>query len=326
MESINSQSETLDLHSGELTDLTNLTDLTENNDVGQFLNQKPIETLSLREKINFALTNRFPRVFVTILVGKFSKIENRWLAKLSIWIWQKFVDDLKLEESPKQEYTSLRACFTRKLKPGVRQVDHQENVVVSPCDAIVGMHGRVFGNKLYQTKGFPYALEDLIPDESVREKYQNGWYVTLRLKSSMYHRFHAPIDCEINDIEYISGDAWNVNPVALKAVDKLFCKNERAVVDLNVANSEEHITLVPVAAVLVASMKFHCLDDVLDLQYKGPNKLTCKQKLVKGQEIGFFQHGSTIIMFANEKFSLSSDVRFGQYIKMGQKLFIRNET
>ena len=53
--------------------------------------------------------------------------------------------------------------------------------------------------------------------------------MTLRLTSSMYHRFHAPHDCRVEQVNYISGDTWNVNPIALKRVERLFCKNERAV-------------------------------------------------------------------------------------------------
>jgi len=59
---------------------------------------------------------------------------------------------------------------------------------------------------------------------------RNGKFVTLRLTSRMYHRFHAPHDCHIERVTLIHGDAWNVNPIALKRVERLFCKNERAVI------------------------------------------------------------------------------------------------
>ena len=74
-----------------------------------------------------------------------------------------------------------------------------------------------------------YACEDLLGDPELVERYRDGRYVTLRLTSSMYHRFHAPHDCRVEQVTYISGDTWNVNPIALKRVEKLFCKNERAV-------------------------------------------------------------------------------------------------
>ena len=88
---------------------------------------------------------------------------------------------------------------------------------MSPCDAIVGAHGAIAGTELYQAKGFPYTLQDLLPDPALVEAHRNGRYVTLRLKSSMYHRFHAPHDGRIDKVIYVSGDTWNVNPIALQA-------------------------------------------------------------------------------------------------------------
>jgi phosphatidylserine decarboxylase len=136
----------------------------------------------------------------------------------------------------------------------------------------------------------------------------------------MYHRFHAPIDCHIDEVNYISGDTWNVNPIALKRVEKLFCKNERAVIRLNTEKPEQSLVVVPVAAILVASMKFHCLQDTLDIQYRGPNKLACNADYQKGQEMGYFQHGSTIIVFAPQGYALCDGVEEGQRVYMGQQL------
>ena len=279
-----------------------------------------IKSLSQSEQLNFLLTNRIPRQTLTKFMGWYSQIENPTLAKISIALWKIFADDLDFSEAKKQKFTSLHDCFIRELKAGARPIVAQQNIVTSPCDAIVGMCGKIQGTTVYQAKGFPYELADLIPDPQLQEKYRNGLYVTLRLKSSMYHRFHAPVDCSVNHIRYISGDTWNVNPVALKRVEKLYCKNERAVVELHLANKNNSITLVPVAAVLVASMKFHCLPEPLNLSYKGANSLPCFGEYKKGEEMGYFQHGSTIIVFANENYTLDNDIANGQRIYMGQAL------
>ena len=123
----------------------------------------------------------------------------------------------------------MHDCFIRELKEGARPIDRRPDVLVSPCDAIVGACGTIAGTELYQAKGFPYTLEDLLGDRDLVEAHRNGRYVTLRLTSSMYHRFHAPHDGRIDKVIYISGDTWNVNPIALKRIERLFCKNERAV-------------------------------------------------------------------------------------------------
>src|SRR5262249_8028135 len=146
-------------------------------------------------------------------------------------------------------------------------------------------------------KGFPYTLQDLFCDLGSVEIYPNGVYATLRLKSSMYHRFHAPHDGRIEQVRYISGDTWNVNPITLKRIERLFCKNERAAVRLRLAASGQSITLVAVAAILVASIRLHCLAAALNRNYKGMSVIACDTSVRKGDELGWFEHGSTIIVF-----------------------------
>ena len=112
----------------------------------------------------------------------------------------------------------------------------------------------------------------------------------------------------------------SVNPIALKRVERLYCKNERAVIDCQLTGSGASLTLVPVAAILVASIKLNFLDDVLDLKYKGPNRISCAAAFSKGQEMGYFQHGSTIIVFASRDFTLVPNITEGSIIRMGQPL------
>ena len=110
---------------------------------------------------------------------------------------------------------------------------------------------------------------------------EGGYYLTLRLTSSMYHRFHAPCDVQLKHFTYISGDTWNVNPISLKRVEQLFCKNERIVMHLQTAAAVE-LLMVPVAAVLVASMRLHALDVLLNLCYQGPNEVPSQSNYLKG--------------------------------------------
>jgi phosphatidylserine decarboxylase len=286
-----------------------------------------IQRLTQQEKLNFLLTNRLPRRYATLFMGWFSKLKNPLIRTLSLKAWQFFADELNLEEARKKKFDSLHDCFIRQLKPGARVIERDSNVIISPCDAIVGAHGKVVDTQVYQAKGFPYSLMELLENEELTERYRDGLFITLRLKSTMYHRFHAPCDCHVSNINYISGDTWNVNPVALKRVEKLYCKNERAIIDLKLMDTGYHITLVPVAAILVAGIKLHCLPEVLDLRYKGPNHLACHAEYIKGDEMGYFQHGSTIILFASRNFNLEQTFTEGETIRMGQALLrYRNNT
>lgn len=280
--------------------------------------KKFISRLVLQEDLNFLLTNRVPRQLLTRFMGWFSQIESPWLARWSIAVWRLFTD-LDLSEARQTQFRSLHACFTRQLRDGARPIDTDPACLVSPSDGIVGACGAIQGTELIQAKGFPYTLLDLLGQQELVDYYRDGSCVTLRLTSSMYHRFHAPYDCSVKRVTYISGDTWNVNPIALKRVEKLFCKNERALIETTLS-SGQHITLVPVAAILVASIRLHFLDVLLHLRYRGPNVMDCAARFVKGEEMGWFQHGSTIIVFAPKGFALCDGIAEGARVRMGQGL------
>jgi phosphatidylserine decarboxylase len=280
-----------------------------------------IATLAQQEDLNFLLTNRIPRAALTRFMGWFSKIENPLVRDVSIGCWRLF-SDLDLSEAKKTHFRSLHDCFTRELKPGLRPVDPDPKIVASPSDAIVGAHGTIRDGELYQIKGAPYSLADLLNDPALVEQHRNGKFVTLRLTSSMYHRFHAPNDCRIERVTLIHGDTWNVNPIALKRIERLFCKNERAVIRTRL-KSGEAFTLVPVAAILVASIRLHFLDLVLNARTRGPTEFPCDVDVRKGDELGWFEHGSTIILLAPAHFEFADNVKEGGRIFAGHPL-LRN--
>jgi phosphatidylserine decarboxylase len=281
-----------------------------------------IDSVFQHEQINFILTNRIPRRLFTLFMGWFSQIEQPIVRDFSIAVWKLFAGDLDLSEARKTRFTSLHDCFVRELKAGARPVDGRREVLISPCDGVVTASGRVRGTELVQAKGLTYTLEDLVGDPLLVERYRGGCYATLRLRSSMYHRFHAPSDCDLNGVTYISGDTWNVNPIALRRIERLYCRNERAVLTLQLTGSTESLTLVPVAAILVASIHLNFIDVALNLHYKGPNRIPCRASFVKGDEMGHFKHGSTIIAFGTPGLALCDRIRDGQTIRMGEPLFI----
>lgn len=278
------------------------------------------DRLLMQEDLNFLLTNRVPRIALTRLMGRFSRIRSRWLTRLSMAVWRQFTT-LDLSEAAATDFDSLHAVFTRALKPGARPVDPRPEVLASPCDAIVGACGAVQDGQVFQAKGMPYAMADLFGGDALAADFIGGRYVTLRLTSAMYHRFHAPCDARLGDVTYISGDTWNVNPIALARVERLFCRNERAVLPLTLTGGAR-IALVPVAAILVASLRLHALDARLHLTYRGPNRLPCDVPVRKGEELGWFEHGSTIIVFAPPGFELAPGIATGSRIRMGEALLL----
>jgi phosphatidylserine decarboxylase len=274
----------------------------------------------LQEDINFLITNRIPRRYATLLMGRFSRIRSQRLTRVSVAAWRLFADDLRLEEARTQDFVSLRDCFVRELREGARQIHPDPCVVTSPCDAVIGAFGPLRDGQAIQAKGFPYSVRDLLNDERLVERHRGGKFVTLRLRASMYHRFHAPCDSRIRGVKYISGDTWNVNPIALKRVERLFCRNERAVLPFELSKPGAYLTLVPVAAILVASIKLHFIPRTLDLNYRGITEIPCDAGFSKGQELGYFESGSTIVLFASSDFEFSANVVEGSTIRVGEAL------
>lgn len=281
--------------------------------------QSLIARIFRQERLNFAVTNRIPRRLATRFMGWFSKIEQPFVRDISIATWRLFCC-LDLSEAKKKNFTSLRDCFIRELKDGARPINQDPEILVSPCDAIVGASGPIVGTDLLQVKGSWYPLQDLLGDREFAEFYHGGCFVTLRLTAAMYHRFHAPHDCHVEGVSHIWGDTWNVNPIALARVEKLFCKNERVLIRARLDTTHQLVTLVAVAAILVAGIRLRFFDLVVDPRRSVPRVIPFHVPFLKGQEMGWFEHGSTIIMLAPTGVVLPDTVRAGTIIRMGQPL------
>lgn len=272
-----------------------------------------------QEDLNFLLTNRVPRLALTRAMGRLSRIDSPLFTRVAIGFWRLFTE-LDLSDARLTHFRTLHDCFTRELRPGARTVDMRTDVLASPSDAIVGATGRVEQGQVFQAKGMPYATADLFGSEKAAAPFEGGTFVTLRLTSAMYHRFHAPHDLTVEHVTYFSGDTWNVNPMALARVERLFCRNERALISVRLRQGGHPLALVPVAAILVASLRLHWLPNVPYPRQRGARDTPCDASLAKGQEMGWFEHGSTIIVFAPPGFTLASGVATGTRIRMGQAL------
>ena len=284
------------------------------------MNTVPVRATSrLGDELNFIVTNRVPRILFTRFMGWFSKIRNPVVSAASIAVWRRF-SELDLSDAKTRRFASLHDCFTRELVEGARPVDPDPAALTSPCDAIVGACGRVHGTTVLQAKESAYTLDDLLCDASLANYYAGGCYATLRLKAEMYHRFHAPYDCRVEQVTYVAGDAWNVNPPAVTRIPRLYCRNERAVIRTRIGPGSHMIALVPVAAILVASIRFTFVDVRLHLRYRGPNRIRCDAGLRKGDPMGWFEHGSTIIVLAPRGFELAPAITTGVTLRAGRQL------
>jgi phosphatidylserine decarboxylase len=273
------------------------------------------------EALNFAVTNRLPRRALTRFVGWFSRIEQPLVRDASIGLWRLFCD-VDLTDAEPRRYASMRDCFTRRLVAGARPPDPDPAVIASPCDAIVGTQGPITGDEVHQIKGMPYSLAELLGSAPLAERMIGGSYVTLRLTAGMYHRFHAPYDLQVEEVRYFPGDCWNVNPPALKRVPRLFCRNERAAIRCRM-DTGEPLILVPVAAILVSSLRLTFVDLPAGVRNGGSTLHAADAHLAKGEEMGWFEQGSTIVMLVPAGWSIAAGE--GEQIRCGAALARRGE-
>jgi phosphatidylserine decarboxylase len=275
-----------------------------------------IAHLAGHEGLNFLLTNRLPRRTATRFMGWFSQIEQPLVRKASMALWRLFCD-VDLSDAEKLRFTSMRDCFTRRLKPGSRPFSTDAGLFPSPSDAIVGANGPIDGDTVHQIKGMDYRLSELIGDANAIAPFIGGHFVTLRLTAGMYHRFHAPRDLTVKEVTYFPGDCWNVNPPALKRVPRLFCRNERAALRCTI-DTDQPLMIVAVAAVLVASIRLSFLDLPSTIRRGLVRRFTSGARLMRGEEMGWFEQGSTLVLLLPPGWAMA--VEEGTRIRAGQPL------
>ena len=128
--------------------------------VDKGVNAGALRRVFAQEDVNFLLTNRVPRIALTHLMGRVSRIRSPLFTRAAIALWRLFTD-LDLREAKPQRFDSIHDCFTRELREGARPIDTRAEILTSPCDAIVGACGTVEHGQLFQAKGMPYAMADL---------------------------------------------------------------------------------------------------------------------------------------------------------------------
>ncbi|SES99510.1 phosphatidylserine decarboxylase [Anaerobranca gottschalkii] len=253
----------------------------------------------------------FKRKFLSFLYGKLQE-KPKSKGKIS-----KFVESLEIDMTEAlledlNEYQNFNEFFARKLKPEVRPVVADLNLLASPADGRVFAYDNIEISKVVQVKGLEYSLEELLGDSKLAEKYQGGSYYIIRLCPADYHRFHF---CDYGVPEKtreIKGYYYSVNPMALKAIPKLYCQNKREITLFYSENFGE-VLYVEVGATAVGTI----------VQTFKPGK-----KVNKGEEKGYFKFGgSTVLLFfQKDKVKIDDDILentkkgFETKVNMGEQI------
>ncbi len=268
------------------------------------------------------IAHYLPRRLLSRLAGDFANIHwpfglnglfNRIFA---------FMYGINLEEAEKpiSEYPSLVDFFTRKLKAEARPID--DHSLIHPCDSEILQHGRIAGKMLIQAKGVKYPIDVLTRDPYILERFEDGYYLTYYLCPTDYHRVHSPVDGMITHAIYTEGDLWPVNPWGQRNIESLYCKNERVYVEI--ASAEGPVGLVFVGAMNVGSivLNFDTTIKTNQMRQAKTNKYLPPIEIKKGQELGHFRLGSTVVVLYSPVYADHIEkMKFNRrFVKMGQGL------
>lgn len=277
------------------------------------------------DKLKLGALRLLPKNVVSRVVGAASEIPlPRALRAPTHKMFASLVGaDASEAELPLDEYRSVNAFFTRRLKEGARQIAASgPRDVVSPVDGRITQFGPLTDDTLVQAKGHTYKLAELLDSGLEASRFSGGYYVTIYLAPHNYHRVHSPIAGEVTKISYIPGQLFPVNPFSVQHVERLFAINERLI---SFVQSEEagRVAVVKVGATCVGriGLKYHELESNRPLRYRREIQLEHPERVEAGGELGVFNLGSTVILlFSKPTFELRGDIIQGQVLRMGEAL------
>ena len=274
----------------------------------------------IRIKLFCSLQHFLPHHLLSRLLAKLADAQfpplKNFLIRLFIRVYK-----VEIREALRQEvdaYSSFNDFFTRALKPDVRPIDDDTHALISPADGTTSQSGKVTQGNLLQAKGHTYRTADLLGDTSLAAQFDRGQFFTIYLSPKDYHRIHMPITGTLVESRYIPGRLFSVNSATTAGVDGLFARNERLVCTFNSAHGP--FVLVMVGAMLVAG-----IETVWQKHY-APGTLSQRDhrdqniQFTKGEEIGRFKFGSTVIVLAPAHAQLNNKLTPGTTLRMGETL------
>ncbi|UTW45183.1 phosphatidylserine decarboxylase [bacterium SCSIO 12696] len=271
-----------------------------------------------------ALQRLVPQHTLSRLLAKLAESQTPWLKRMLI---ERFVAayDINLEEaleSDTEAYSSFNAFFTRQLKPNARPLNETPNTITSPADGTVSQVGYLDGEKLIQAKGKTFSASTLLASSSDARLFEQGAFTTIYLSPRDYHRVHIPVDGKLKHCRYVPGQLFSVNRATTTHIPNLFARNERLVClfETPVGN---------VAVILVGAMLVAGIGTVWQPRYSPNPRGIIEQPfdgeantvLKKGDQLGHFDFGSTVIMlFEKDSIDWQVSLTSGTTVKMGEKL------
>ncbi|WP_040975340.1 archaetidylserine decarboxylase [Necropsobacter massiliensis] len=278
------------------------------------------------QRVKIAFQYVMPQLYLTRLAGWFAKQEWGALTHFVIKLFAKkyHVDMAEAAKTKFTDYASFNEFFIRPLADDARKIDQNPTALCLPADGRISQLGHIDDNLLLQAKGHYFRLEDLLAgDQELVETFKNGAFVTTYLSPRDYHRVHIPCDATLRKMIYVPGDLFSVNPFLAQHVPNLFARNERVICLFDTAFGS--MVQILVGATITASISTAWAgvinppraDEVKTWTYSGDNALSLR----KGQEMGAFQLGSTVInLFQRDQVVLADNLDVDVPVRVGEVL------
>lgn len=223
-------------------------------------------------------------------------------------------------------YSTFNAFFTRALNTEARPIAAGDNEIACPADGRISAIGPITDGQVLQAKGKDYSLAALLGDDQLATDFANGSFITVYLSPRDYHRLHMPIDGTLVSQTHVPGRLYSVAPHTVRTIDGIFAKNERVVAVFNTPKGRMALVLVGAINVAAIETVWHGL--VTPPAGKKINHWTYENdtavSLTRGEEMGRFNMGSTIIAVFEQPVRWRHDMNEGDAVRMGQ--FMGHET
>ncbi|EHQ53221.1 MULTISPECIES: archaetidylserine decarboxylase [Ectothiorhodospira] len=265
-----------------------------------------------------------PHHGISRLVYRLSRWETRHKDPVARWFIRRYgLDMSEAVESDPSRYASFNDLFTRALKPGARPLDPAPDTLISPADSRVSQLGRIRDGQLIQAKGHAYSATALLGgDADLAAPFADGHFITLYLSPRDYHRIHMPWNGSLRESVYVPGRLFSVAPFTVKTVPGLFARNERLACLFETDFGP--MAMVLVGAINVASIETVWAGEVTPRSPRTPCRWDHRDNpptLARGEEMGRFNLGSTVILLLPEQVSgWLPALAPGQAVRMGQAL------
>ncbi len=278
---------------------------------------------TLNERLRALPFYILPHHAISWCIFKLARIRFKPFKNLAINIYTQ-LHSVNLEEAEitdKYSYESLNAFFTRALKPESRPLDSDNSSWVCPVDGTVSQAGAIDNGRIFQAKGRDYTLLELLGgDEAMAKPFNNGRFATLYLSPRDYHRIHMPVDAELKRMTYIPGRLFSVAAYTVKAIPRLFARNERVVCEFETRHGPMVMVLVGAINVSATETVWHGLVTTIGNRIKRFDYAAGEITLKRGDEMGRFNLGSTVILITTENFDLDASIKAGSAVYMGRNI------